>query len=346
MAHSVDTPPHERLGLSREQLLDAWSAMVRAREVDDRLWLLSRQGKVHFVITSAGHEATQVGCALAVRAGHDYVVPYYRDMALCMALGQTALDTLLHAMGRHADPSSGGRQMFGHFSSRRLRIVSGSSSVGSHLVHAVGLALAFRIKGESDIAAMTLFGEGATAEGAWHEALTIAGIHQLPVVFVCENNLYAMGTPLEVHSSVTEIYRKACAFDMASERVDGNDVLAMREAALKAVEHARSGKGPYFLEAMTYRFRGHSAQDTQKYRSKEDVEKYRASDPIERYRRYLLENGVFTEQDAAAIDAQVDEQVEAAVQFAEESPEPGQEWIRQSGVYAAPIEVNPPIHGE
>jgi len=193
---------------------------------------------------------------------------------------------------------------------------------------------------------MVFFGDGATNGGEFYESMNFAQLWKLPVVFVCENNLYAMGTPLEVHSSVTEIYRKACAFDMASERVDGNDVLAMREAALKAVEHARSGKGPYFLEAMTYRFRGHSAQDTQKYRSKEDVEKYRASDPIERYRRYLLENGVFTEQDAAAIDAQVDEQVEAAVQFAEESPEPGQEWIRQSGVYAAPIEVNPPIHGE
>src|SRR5215208_3004939 len=181
----------EQHGLSNEQLLDGLRGMIGARTVDDRLWLLSRQGKAHFVITSAGHEATQFGCAWAVNVGQDYVVPYYRDMALALELGQTPLDIFLHALGKAGDPSSGGRQMFGHYSSRALRIVSGSSSVGSHLVHAVGLALAFTIKGERDIAAMGFFGEGATAEGAWHEAMTFAGIHQVPVVFVCENNQYA-----------------------------------------------------------------------------------------------------------------------------------------------------------
>jgi pyruvate dehydrogenase E1 component alpha subunit len=120
----------------------------------------------------------------------------------------------------------------------------------------------------------------------------------------------------------------------------------MREASMRAVEHARSGEGPVLLEAMTYRFRGHSAQDTQKYRTKEDVEAHRSGDPIDRYRRHLIDQGVMSAKDADAIDEQVDEQVEAAVQFAEESAEPGQEWIRQSGVYAAPIEVNPPVHGE
>ncbi|HEX9370129.1 MAG TPA: thiamine pyrophosphate-dependent enzyme, partial [Roseiflexaceae bacterium] len=168
-ARNGDRPDHETLGLARERLIDGLRGMIRARTVDDRLWLLSRQGKARFVITSAGHEATQFGCAWAVNAGRDYVVPYYRDMALAMALGQTPLDIFLHALGRAADPASGGRQMFGHFSSRALRIVSGSSSVGSHPVHAVGLALALRITGEAGVAAITFFGEGATAEGAWHE---------------------------------------------------------------------------------------------------------------------------------------------------------------------------------
>src|SRR5581483_1137461 len=131
---TVAAPPplagdHTALGLAPEQLVGALRGMIRARMVDDRLWLLSRQGKAHFVITSAGHEATQFGCAWAINAGRDYVVPYYRDMALAMALGQTPLDMLLHAMGKRDDPASGGRQMFGHFSSRKLRIVSGSSSV-------------------------------------------------------------------------------------------------------------------------------------------------------------------------------------------------------------------------
>jgi pyruvate dehydrogenase E1 component alpha subunit len=193
---------------------------------------------------------------------------------------------------------------------------------------------------------MVFFGDGATNGGEFYESLNFAQLWKLPVVFVCENNLYAMGTPLDVHSSVTEIYRKACAFDMQAERVDGNDLLVMREASIRAVEHARSGKGPVLLEAMTYRFRGHSAQDTQKYRTKEDVEKYRSGDPIERYRRALIDQGIFSEQDAEAIDEQVDDQVEAAVGFAEESAEPGHEWIMQSGVYAEAIEVNPPVHGE
>ncbi|MFO7166465.1 MAG: thiamine pyrophosphate-dependent dehydrogenase E1 component subunit alpha [Chloroflexota bacterium] len=323
MAHSVDTPPHERLGLSREQLLDAWSAMVRAREVDDRLWLLSRQGKVHFVITSAGHEATQVGCALAVRAGHDYVVPYYRDMALCMALGQTPLDKLLHAMGRHADPSSGGRQMFGHFSSRRLRIVSGSSSVGSHLVHAVGLALAFRIKGESDIAAMTLFGEGATAEGAWHEALTIAGIHQLPVVFVCENNRYAISVPQRREVPVEDVATKAAGYGMPGVVVDGNDLFAVYEAAREAMERARAGGGPTLLECKTYRLRPHSnADDDRKYRTAEELEEWRARDPIARLGRYLLEHGLATEAELDRRRAAVGAEVDEATRAAERSPSP------------------------
>jgi 2-oxoisovalerate dehydrogenase E1 component alpha subunit len=136
---------HEALGLSAEKLRSTLRGMLLAREVDDRLWLLSRQGKVHFVITSAGHEATQFGCALALNIGADYVVPYYRDMALAMAMGQTPLDMLLHALGKRADPASGGRQMFGHFSSRALRIVSGSSSVGSQMVDGFWVVLGFSL---------------------------------------------------------------------------------------------------------------------------------------------------------------------------------------------------------
>jgi 2-oxoisovalerate dehydrogenase E1 component alpha subunit len=321
--HDTTSPPHARLSLTRERLLGALRAMLRAREVDDRLWLLSRQGRVHFVITSAGHEAAQVGCALAVRAGHDYVVPYYRDMALCMALGQTAGDTLLHAMGRHADPSSGGRQMFGHFSSRRLRIVSGSSSVGSHLVHAVGLALAFRARGETDIAAMTLFGEGATAEGAWHEALTIAGIHRLPVVFVCENNQYAISVPHRLEVPVADVAAKAAGYGMPGVVVDGNDLFAVYEAAGAAMELARAGGGPTLLECKTYRLRPHSnADDDRKYRSAEEVEEWRARDPIARLERYLLEHELAAQPEIDELRAAVRAEVDRATDEAAAAPEP------------------------
>ncbi|MCC7446542.1 MAG: thiamine pyrophosphate-dependent dehydrogenase E1 component subunit alpha [Anaerolineae bacterium] len=297
--------------------------MLLAREVDDRLWLLSRQGKVHFVITSAGHEATQFGCAWALNIGVDYVVPYYRDMALVMAMGQTPLDMLLHALGKRADPASGGRQMFGHFSSRALRIVSGSSSVGSQIVHAVGLALAFRVKGERRIAAVSLFGEGATAEGAWHEAINFAGIHQLPVVFVCENNQYAISTHQRKEVPVPDVAAKAAGYGMPGVIVDGNDIFAVYEAAQTALDRARSGNGPTLLECKTYRFRPHSNADYDlKYRAEAEINEWRTRDPILRLERHMLEHNLIGESEVAAMRTAVKAEVDQAARSAEQAPGP------------------------
>jgi len=316
-------PRHEQLALSPEQLGQALRGMMLAREVDDRLWLLARQGKVHFVITSAGHEATQFGCAWAINVGRDYVVPYYRDMALAMAMGQTALDMMLHAMGKADDPASGGRQMFGHFSSRRLRLVSGSSSVGSHPIHAVGLALAFTIRGETDVAAITFFGEGATAEGAWHEAMNFAGIHQLPVVFVCENNQYAISVHQSNEIPVKDVAAKAEGYGMPGVIVDGNDIFAVYEAARDAMNRARSGGGPTLLECKTYRLRPHSnADDDLKYRSAEEVESWRQHDPIKRLAEYLVTNSLFSEAEMAGYQAAAREEVDRAMRDAERAPGP------------------------
>ncbi len=320
---STQQLPHEALGLAAEKLVGGLRTMMLAREVDDRLWLLSRQGKVHFVITSAGHEATQVGCAWAVNVGVDYVVPYYRDMTLAMAMGQTPLDMMLHAFGKPSDPASGGRQMFGHFSSRALRIVSGSSSVGSQIVHAVGLALAFKVKGETAIAAMSLFGEGATAEGAWHEAINFAGIHQLPVVFVCENNEYAISTHRSKEVPVEDVALKAAGYNMPGVIVDGNDVFAVYEAASAAMKRARSGGGPTLLECKTYRLRPHSNADSDlKYRTEEEVNEWRKRDPILRLKHYLLMHKLITEDDVADLSAQVRAEIDQATRQAEQAPGP------------------------
>jgi 2-oxoisovalerate dehydrogenase E1 component alpha subunit len=329
MHNTGDTqPPHEALGLSREQVLATLRGMIGARTVDDRLWLLSRQGKAHFVITSAGHEATQFGCALAIDVGRDYVVPYYRDMALALALGQTARDIFLHALARADDPASGGRQMFGHFSSRSLRIVSGSSSVGSHPVHAVGLALAFRITGEAGLAAMTFFGEGATAEGAWHEAMGFAGIHRLPVVFVCENNQYAISSPQRREVPVADVALKAAGYGMPGVVVDGNDVFAVYAAAREAMDRARAGGGPTLLECKTYRIRPHSnADDDRKYRDEAEVASWRARDPILRLERYVIERGLATAEDIAGYRRQLGGEVEAAITAAENAPGPALESL-------------------
>lgn len=323
-----DTPPHLRLGLSRQRLIAGLRTMIASRETDDRLWLLNRQGRAHFVVTAAGHEAAQLGCAWAIRVGHDYVVPYYRDMTLVMALGQSVLDVLLHAMARRDDPSSGGRQMFGHYSSRRLRIVSGSSSVGSHLVHAAGLGLAFRARGEQDIAVMGLFGEGATAEGAWHEGMTIAGIHQLPVVFVCQNNQYSISVPVHREVPVPDVAMKAAGYGMPGVVVDGNDVFAVYEAARQAMERARNGGGPTLLECKTYRLRPHSsADDDRKYRSAEEVESWRARDPIKRFEHYLVEHGIMTGEEIDALRREVRAEVDAATDAAVAAPYPSVESI-------------------
>ena len=320
---ATDVPPHQRLALPAERVVAALRGMLVARELDDRLWLLSRQGKVHFVITSAGHEATQFGCALALNPGRDYVVPYYRDMALCLALGFSPRDLLLHAMGRAADPSSAGRQMFGHFSRRDLRIVSGSSSVGSHIVHAVGLAMAFPVTGDRDIAAMTFFGEGATAEGAWHEGINFAGIHQLPVVFVCENNGYAISVPQRREVPVADVAAKAAGYGMPGVVVDGNDLFAVYEAAAAALERARSGGGPTLLECKTYRLRPHSnADDDRKYRSAEEVEHARANDPLTRLAGYVVEHGIATAADVQTLRSAARSAVDEATRAAERSPSP------------------------
>jgi 2-oxoisovalerate dehydrogenase E1 component alpha subunit len=324
----VGVPPHEALGLSPDRVIAALRGMLLAREVDDRLWLLSRQGKAHFVITSAGHEAIQFGCAWAINIGVDYVVPYYRDMALAMAIGQTPLDMLLHAMGKRDDPASGGRQMFGHFSSRKLRLVSGSSSVGSQIVHAVGLALAFTVKGEANIAALSLFGEGATAEGAWHEAISFAGIHQLPIVFVCESNQYAISTPHHREVPVADVAIKAAGYNMPGVIADGNDIFAVYEAASAALNRARSGGGPTLIDFKTYRLRPHSNADNDlKYRTEEEVSEWWQRDPIKRLEAYTLAHNLIGQRALDEMRAAVRAEVDQATRMAEQAPGPGVETL-------------------
>jgi 2-oxoisovalerate dehydrogenase E1 component alpha subunit len=280
------------------------------------------------VITSAGHEATQFGCAWAVNIGQDYVVPYYRDMALALALGQTPQDIFLHALGKAGDPSSGGRQMFGHYSSRKLRIVSGSSSVGSHPLHAVGLALAFRIAGDAGLAAMTFFGEGATSEGAWHEAMSFAGIHQLPVVFVCENNQYAISIHQRREVPVEDVAVKAEGYRMPGAIVDGNDIFAVYAAARTAMERARSGGGPTLLECKTYRLRPHSnADDDRKYRTEAEIDAWRQRDPIARLEQYVLARGLATLDDIAGYRQQIAAEVEQAIEEAEQALGPARDSL-------------------
>ena len=310
---------HEALGLGEGDLLAIHRHMLLARRTDERSWILNRQGKASFVISCQGQEAAQVGAAYNLRPGYDFVYPYYRDHGIVMTLGMTARDELLALLGRKEDPNSGGRQMPGHFSSRRLNIVTSSAPIGVQYPQATGSALAFKMRGEDGVV-LASGGEASTSGGDWHEAMNFAGIHDLPVIFLIQNNVYAISVPskLQVAGSIVG---RAAGYDIPGVEVDGNDVLAVYEAAHEAVERARGGDGPTLIEAKTYRITAHSSDDDdRRYREREEVEEWRLKDPIARFERYLIENGVIDEERREEIDEGVKAEVREASTYAENAP--------------------------
>jgi pyruvate dehydrogenase E1 component subunit alpha len=323
--------------IADKDLIELFRQMVLIRRFEEKCQEMYTRAKIGgFLHLYVGEEATGVG-VVSVLQPQDHIFTHYRDHGHALARGLDPKALMAELFGKETGTGHGlGGSM--HFADVSKNFWGGYAIVGSHLMLACGVALAMKMQ-KKDAVVVVFFGDGATNGGEFYESMNFAQLWKLPVVFLCENNLFAMGTPLEVHSSVTELYRKACAFDMASAQVNGNDVLEVRDAARDAVEHARSGKGPYFLESLTYRFRGHSAQDTQKYRTKEDVEKHRSGDPIEIFRHQLIEQHVMTEEQAKQIETQIDTEVEEAVSFADESPVPGDKWLTEAGVYAKPISV-------
>ncbi|MDO8530756.1 MAG: thiamine pyrophosphate-dependent dehydrogenase E1 component subunit alpha [Dehalococcoidia bacterium] len=310
------------LDLSPNALTDIYYHMSLARALDERMVILHRQGKVAFLVSCQGHEAAQVGSALAVNKGADFVVPYYRDTALVLALGMTPRDIMLGLFARAADPCSGGRQMPMHWSSRDLKIISGSSPVATHIIHAVGIAYASRLRREK-AAAITFFGDGATSEGDFHEGLNFAGVHKLPVVFVCENNGYAISTPQRKQMAIKDVADRAAGYGFPGVVVDGMDVLAVFATVKEAMERARGGGGPTLVEAKTYRFLPHSSDDDDRsYRSREEVAEWRRRDPVECFRAFLSQKGLMTAQREAEVKERVAREVDEAQAFAEASPLP------------------------
>ncbi|MDQ4001695.1 MAG: thiamine pyrophosphate-dependent dehydrogenase E1 component subunit alpha [Actinomycetota bacterium] len=293
--------------------------MLLARRVDERSWILNRQGKAAFVISCQGHEGAQVGTAYNLRPGHDYVYPYYRDAGITMLLGQSARDQFLSLLGKKEDPNSAGRQMPGHFSSRELNIVTASAPVGVQYPQAVGTALAFKIRGEDGVV-LACGGEASTSGGDWHEAMNFAGIHDLPVVFLVENNVYAISVPEEMQVAGS-IAKRAEGYGFPGVEVDGNDVLAVYEAAKEAFDRARRGDGPSLIEAKTYRLTAHSSDDDdRRYREREEVEEWRLKDPIIRFEKYLEEAGVLDAEKKEEMAAGIKVEIDEAVEYAEKAP--------------------------
>jgi pyruvate dehydrogenase E1 component alpha subunit len=289
--------------------------MLRIRRFEEKAAELYGAGKIRgFLHLYIGEEAVAAG-ALAALEPRDAVVATYREHGHALARG-VPMGALLAEMLGKVQGCCRGRGGSMHLFDRSRRFFGGNAIVGGGLPLAAGIALADRDLGPGAITAC-FFGEGAVGEGAFHETMNLARLWSLPLLFICENNLYAMGVPLADSESETDIWRKAQAYRMTAASVDGMDPVAVEAATRRAVEHVRGGAGPYLLECRTYRFRAHSMFDTQAYRTRGEIEQWKHQDPIERLRAWMTDNHELTADEAAAIDRDIDAEIDAAAAFAQ-----------------------------
>jgi len=301
--------------VTRERGLHLLGEMLRIRQFEERCADLYGQGHIRgFLHLCDGEEAIAVGAMQVLGAG-DAVVSTYREHGHAIARGIGMGPLMAELYGKRAG-CSGGRGGSMHIFDAATRFYGGNAIVGGGIPIAVGLALAEKMRGTRDVAAC-FFGEGAAAEGEFHESMNLAALWTLPVVFICENNLYAMGTALARSESQTDIRAKAVAYGMRAAAVDGMDVFAVESAVRSAVDHARAGRGPTLLECRTYRFRAHSMFDAQLYRDKAEVEEWRKRGPIVTLTTLLKASGLMTEEDFERLHRAADEEVAEAVAFAE-----------------------------
>ncbi|MFG6118568.1 MULTISPECIES: thiamine pyrophosphate-dependent dehydrogenase E1 component subunit alpha [Thalassobacillus] len=311
---------HEKLGLTDEQVLDMYRTMLTARKVDERMWLLNRAGKIPFVISCQGQEAAQVGAAYALDRDKDYVLPYYRDMGVVLAFGMTVQELMLSGFAKAEDPNSGSRQMPGHFGQKKNRIVTGSSPVTTQVPHAVGIALAGKME-KKDFVSLVTFGEGSSNQGDFHEGANFAGVHKLPVIFMVENNKYAISIPVERQLACEKVSDRAIGYGMPGYTVDGNDPLEVYEVVKQAAERGRNGEGPTLIEAVSYRLTAHSSDDDDRtYREKEEVEEARKKDSIITFGNYLRGLGILTEDLEKEMNEEITKLVNDATDYAENAP--------------------------
>jgi len=307
--------------VEQELRLRMYRDMLVARELSDRMFTLNRQGRAAFAITGQGHEAVQVAAAHAVRPGVDWILPYYRDVAMMIALGMKPRDILLGLFAKADDPNSGGHQMPCHWSWPEMRVVTRSSVIAANLPHAAGIAYASKLRGLDEVTLVS-FGEGATSEGDFHESVNFAAIHRLPVVFLCENNGYAISESSEKQMAVKHVADRAKGYGIIGQTVDGNDLIAAHQTLSWGVGECRRGRGPVLIEAKTYRFSPHtSSDDDRRYRPREEVEEWAKRDPIDRVRTRLQGEGALTAEDDRAMRDTVKREIAEAVAEAEAAPD-------------------------
>lgn len=304
----------------RDDLHRLYYQMLLIRRFEEQVAEMYTRARIGgYTHLNIGEEATVVGSVAALEP-HDYLMNGYREHGHVLARGTDPGRVMAELFGKETGLVRGrGGSM--HLFDLERRFFGGYAIVGGHLPLAVGIGLAIGYRGSSEVV-VCAFGEGATNIGAFHESLNLAKLWRLPVIFLCVNNQYAMGAAVKQDSAVSEMYRKACAYDMRAQRVDGMDVLAVREASREAVRVAREEREPSLLEAVAYRYRGHSMADPARYRTQEEVQAWLARDPIATFRRRLEEAELITGEEAQTIADRAEREVDAAVEFAERSPDP------------------------
>ncbi len=293
--------------IPEDLLLKLYSAMVLGRQFDERLFNLQRQGRIGTFPPISGQEASQLG-AVATLRDSDWMVPAFRETAAEIWRGRTLESVILSNNGFSE----------GALCSEESTTLPVSIPVGSQMLHAVGIGWGIRYRNKDDVA-MTFFGDGATSEGDFHEAANFAGVFQTPVIFVCQNNQWAISVPRSKQTRSQTLAQKALAYGFPGIQVDGNDVLAVYSAAMEAVERARSGKGPTLIECVTYRLSVHTtADDPKRYRSEEEVESWRQRDPVTRFQKYLVDRKLLSKEKIEVVAEEVKEKIQSAVDRAEQ----------------------------
>ena len=326
-ARSKSTLPK---GLKNADLVDYYSRMVQARSLDERIWALNRQGKVPIAASSQGHEATQLGSLLAAEKDGDcFLFPYYRDLALKVAAGLTPVQTMMSFMGKAGDPYSNARQFPLQGADLSNKIIQISNVVAAGLTQSVGYALGARMAGEKTVV-FSYFGDGATSQGELHEAMNFASIHKLPVIFICENNRYAISTPQRSQMVVEEIASRAASYGFPGFTVDGMDLIQCYEATREAITHARS-QGPVLLEMLVERFMSHTTDDDdRRYRPEGEVEKARERDTVVSLANLLINESILTQKEIDSIDSNALKATDEATDLADASSQPPESVLHDS----------------
>lgn len=324
------------MDIEKEDILRLYYFLKLTRSLEDRITAMYRQGRIlGGVWTSNGMEAISVGYACALEK-NDIIAPYFRDMGAFLVKGITPGRIMAQYLGKKTGVT-GGKEGNVHVGDINLGVLGYPSHLADNYPVAVGVALSFKIREEQRVVAACT-GDGGTSRGDFHEALNMASVWKVPVVFFCNNNQYAYSTPVKLQMAIKDVAERSLAYAIPSEVVDGNDVVAVYQAARVAYERARRGEGPSFIECKTMRMHGHSEHDAAKYVPRELIDEWKKKDPIMKMERYLISNNIAKEEKLKEIGEQVVKEIEDAVEFAEQSPLPeGKEAIE--GVYATPVQV-------